>query len=58
MDEEKRTEQAPEQDEPTKEPYVPASRKKRIAAWIGVAFMLFLTIMYAYSIATGAILWW
>lgn len=58
MDEEKRTEQAPEQDEPPKEPYVPASRKKRIAAWIGVAFMLFLTIMYAYSIATGAILWW
>lgn len=58
MDEEKRTEQASEQDEPPKEPYVPASRKKRIAAWIGVAFMLFLTIMYAYSIATGAILWW
>lgn len=31
------------------------SRKARILAWIGVAFMVFLVIMYSYSLATGAI---
>ncbi len=43
---------------PETPPYTPSSRKKRIAAWVGVIFMVFLTIMYAYSIATGAFLTW
>ena len=58
MDEEKKDELSPEQTEPPKEPYVPASKGKRIAAWIGVIFMILLVIMYTYSIATGAILLW
>lgn len=58
MDEEKKDELTPEQNEPPKKPYVPASKGKRIAAWIGVIFMILLVIMYSYSIATGAILWW
>ncbi len=55
MDEEKK-EGLPEV--PETPPYTPSSRKRRIAAWIGVAFMIFLTIMYAYSISTGAFLTW
>lgn len=61
MDEEKKDSLTPEnQDdqEPKKEPYIPASRGKRIAAWIGVILMVFLVIMYTYSIATGEILKW
>lgn len=61
MDEEKRealppeSEQNPEQEKPS---YIPASKKKRIAAWIGVLFMVILVLLYTYSLATGAILWW
>lgn len=55
MDEEKKEEQTPEQEKPS---YTPATRKKRIIAWIGVAFMIFLVFMYSYSIATGAFLTW
>ena len=60
MDEEKKDSLTPEQNsgEPQKEPYIPASRKKRIAAWIGVIFMILLIIMYTYSMATGAFLNW
>ncbi len=60
MDEEKKDFLSPEQnsEEPQKEPYIPASRKKRIIAWIGVILMVFLVIMYTYSIATGEILNW
>ena len=61
MDEEKKDSLIPnesEAQEPQKEPYIPASRKKRIAAWIGVIFMILLIIMYTYSIATGAFLKW
>lgn len=58
MDEEKKDELTVGEPESDKEPYTPASKKKRIAAWFCVAFVVFLTIMYAYSIATGAILWW
>lgn len=60
MDEEKKDFLSPEQgaEEPKKEPYIPASRGKRIAAWIGVILMVFLVIMYTYSIATGEILKW
>lgn len=55
MDEEKNEEQTPEQEKPS---YTPASKGKRIAAWIGVIFMIFLVIMYTYSLATGAFLMW
>ena len=41
---------------PPQEPHKPYSRKARILAWIGVAFMVFLVIMYTYSLASGAIL--
>ena len=37
-------------------PYKPYSRKARMWAWIGIAFMIFLTIMYAYAFASGSIL--
>ena len=60
MDEEKKDFLSPEQtaEDPQKEPYIPATRKKRIAAWIGVVLMVLLVIMYTYSIATGEILNW
>ena len=61
MDEEKKDSLAPEQQEtqePKKEPYIPASKSKRIAAWIGVILMILLVIMYTYSMATGAFLNW
>ena len=60
MDEEKKDALPLEQgtEESKKEPYIPASKKKRIAAWIGVIFMVFLIIMYTYSMATGAFLNW
>ena len=60
MDEEKKDFLSPEQnaEETQKEPYIPATRKKRIAAWIGVILMILLVIMYSYSIATGEILNW
>lgn len=61
MDEEKRDAQVPqpqESQQPQKEPYVPASKKKRIAAWIGVILMVLLIILYSYSLATGAFLKW
>ena len=55
MDEEKKEEQISEPEKPS---YTPASKGKRVAAWIGVIFMILLVLMYSYSIATGAILWW
>ena len=60
MDEEKKDALSPEanSDEPGKEPYTPASKGKRIAAWIGVVFMVFLIIMYTYSLANGTFLNW
>lgn len=61
MDEEKKDSLTPEPQEaqePKKEPYVPASKGKRIAAWIGVILMVALVLLYSYSIATGAILKW
>ena len=39
-------------------PFVPASKRKRVAAWIGVIFMVILIILYTYSLATGAFLNW
>lgn len=41
--------------ETSQEPKKGYSRRARILAWIGVAFMVFLVIMYSYSLATGAI---
>lgn len=32
------------------------SRGTRIRAWLGVAFMIFLVIMYTYSLASGKIM--
>ena len=60
MNEEKKDALSPDPipGEPEKEPYTPASKGKRIAAWIGVILMIFLVIMYTYSIATGEILKW
>ena len=60
MDVEKKDALSPEQsaDEPKNEPYVPASGRKRIAAWIGVILMVFLVLIYTYSMATGAFLNW
>lgn len=55
MDEEK-NDQTPEEQE--KPPYTPAPRSRRIAAWVGIILMIFLVIMYSYSIATGAFLSW
>ena len=43
---------------PEKKPSEPYSRKMRILAWLGVAFMVFLVIMYTYSLATGKIMEW
>ena len=54
MEEEKKDEQTPEQEEP----YTPASKRKRVAAWAGVIFMVLLVILYSYSIATGSFLNW
>ena len=42
--------------QPEKKPYKPYSRKDRLWAWVGIAFMVFLTIMYAYAFASGSIL--
>lgn len=60
MEPEERKDEAPAQEEatptPEKKPYKPYSRKARMWAWIGIAFMIFLTIMYAYSFASGSIL--
>ena len=60
MEEEKKDSPFLEQnvEDPEKEPYIPASKGKRIAAWIGVFLMILLVIMYTYSIATGEILNW
>ena len=55
MEEEKT--QTPEE-QPEREPYTPAPRSKRIAAWIAVIGMVILVLMYTYSIATGAFLLW
>lgn len=67
MDDEKHvTPQSPEDQEPAssqspepeKPSYTPASRRKRIAAWIGIIFMVLLVLLYSYSLSTGAFLNW
>lgn len=44
--------------EEEKPPYRPYSKKTRLLAWLGVAFMVVLVILYTYSFASGSILWW
>ncbi len=39
-----------------KKPYEPYSKKTRLLAWIGIAFMVFLVIMYTYAFSSGVIL--
>lgn len=58
MDEEKRDALPKEETEEEKPSYTPASRSKRIAAWVGIILMVLLVIMYSYSIATGSFLNW
>lgn len=55
MSEELKDQNNPQEDKPS---YTPASRGKRIAAWIAVVGMVIIVLMYTYSIATGAILLW
>ena len=42
--------------QPEKKPNKPNSRKAPHWAGVGIAFMVFLTIMYAYAFASGSIL--
>ena len=58
MDEENKSGLTPEEPENAPSSYTPASRGKRIVAWIGVIVMVALVIAYSYSIATGSFLWW
>ena len=41
---------------PEKKPYKPNSRKARLLAWVGIAFMVFLVLMYTYAFSSGIIL--
>lgn len=50
--------ESPLLDENRQPAYKPYDRKTRIKAWIGVAFMIFLTLMYFYVFASGQILNW
>ena len=58
MDEQKKGALPEEKAEEEKPPFTPASRSKRIAAWVGIILMVFLVIMYSYSIASGSFLNW
>ena len=46
----------PPQGEKEKPPYKPYSRKARLWAWVGIAFMVFLVLMYTYAFSSGIIL--
>ena len=61
MDQEKRNDLTPEKtgtEPPQEPPRKPYSKKARALAWAGIAFMVFLTIMYYYIFASGKILFW
>ena len=45
-----------EQQEPPKERWQPYSRRTRMWAWVGIVFMVFLVIMYTYSLGSGKIM--
>ena len=64
MDEKEKTPQEPEKkqieaekDRPP-EQGKPYDRKTRAWAWVGIAFMVFLTIMYFYVFYSGKIMLW
>ena len=53
------TPEEPTGQEPTREDkptYTPYKKSTRIKAWLGVALMVFLVIMYTYAFASGKIL--
>ena len=53
------TPEEPTGQEPTREDkpaYEPYTQSTRIKAWLGVAIMVFLVIMYTYAFASGKIL--
>ena len=57
MNENPKREQDKPESTPQKPPeHRPYSRKARVLAWVGVAFMVFLVIMYTYSLASGKIM--
>lgn len=64
MDQKEKTPQEPEKNqtpsEETRPPedHKPYDRKTRAWAWVGIAFMVFLTIMYFYVFYSGKILLW
>ena len=66
MEQENKTRETPETeitpaeqgDTLTPEQKKPYDRKTRAWAWVGVAFMVFLTIMYFYVFYSGKILLW
>ena len=66
MEQENKTRETPETentpaeqgDTLTPEQKKPYDRKTRAWAWVGVAFMVFLTIMYFYVFFSGKILMW
>ena len=43
-------------EEEKKEPFVPSSFEKRVAAWVGVFYMVMLTFAVTYMIATAKVL--
>ena len=52
---------APREEEtgaPQEPPRKPYSKKARALAWAGIAFMVFLTVMYFYVFYSGKILRW
>ena len=64
MEEKEKTPKEPEMDQNPKgedhppEERKPYDRKTRAWAWVGVVFMVFLTIMYFYVFFSGKILLW
>ena len=65
MDQREKTPKEPEKDLPAAtgeerppEERKPYDRKTRAWAWVGVVFMVFLTIMYFYVFFSGKILLW
>lgn len=46
----------PAEQELPKEHWRPYSRRTRMWAWVGIVFMVFLVIMYTYSLGSGKIM--
>lgn len=64
MDQKEKTPQEPEknltstEENRPPEDHKPYDRKTRAWAWVGIAFMVFLTIMYFYVFYSGKIMLW